>query len=62
MKNILTIIKNDFKRINSSVVGLVIILGLCVVPCLYAWFNIFSNWDPCDNEHTEYPDQEETYP
>ena len=20
--------------------------GLCVVPCLYAWFNIFSNWDP----------------
>ena len=46
MKNILTIIKNDFKRINSSVVGLVIILGLCVVPCLYAWFNIFSNWDP----------------
>ena len=46
MKNILTIIKGDLKRINSSVVGLVIILGLCVVPCLYAWFNIFSNWDP----------------
>lgn len=25
---------------------MVIIFGLCVVPCLYAWFNILSNWDP----------------
>lgn len=25
---------------------MVVIIGLCLVPCLYAWFNIFSNWDP----------------
>ena len=46
MKNILTICRNDLRRISSSVVAIVIILGLAAVPCLYAWFNIFSNWDP----------------
>ena len=39
-------IKGDFKRLTSSVVPIIIILGLVIVPCLYAWFNIFSNWDP----------------
>lgn len=46
MKNIVSICKNDLRRIFSSVVAIVIILGLAAVPCLYAWFNIFSNWDP----------------
>ena len=46
MKNILTICRNDLRRISSNVVAIVLILGLAVVPCLYAWFNIFSNWDP----------------
>ena len=46
MKNILYIFRNDMRRISASVVAIVIILGLAAVPCLYAWFNIFSNWDP----------------
>ena len=46
MRNIWKIINTDSHRIFSSVVVLVILMGLCVVPCLYAWFNIFSNWDP----------------
>ena len=46
MKNIWKIINTDAHRIFSSVVVLVILMGLCVVPCLYSWFNIFSNWDP----------------
>lgn len=29
--------------------ALVIIIGLCVIPSLYAWFNIFANWDPYAN-------------
>lgn len=52
MKNVLSICKNDLSRIFSSVVAIVIVLGLCVVPCLYAWFNIFSNWDPYGTEST----------
>ena len=46
MKNMLRIVRNDAKRITRSAVAMVIIMGLCIVPCLYAWFNIFSNWDP----------------
>ena len=52
MKNILRIIRGDTRRICSNVVGIVIIMGLCVVPCLYAWFNIFSNWDPYGTDST----------
>ena len=46
MRNIFKIINTDAHRIFSSVVVLVVLMGLCVVPSLYAWFNIFSNWDP----------------
>lgn len=46
MRNIWKIINMDAHRIFSSVVVLVVLMGLCVVPCLYSWFNVFSNWDP----------------
>ena len=28
---------------------LIIVIGLCVLPALYAWFNIYANWDPYGN-------------
>ncbi|MDD6306646.1 MAG: YhgE/Pip domain-containing protein, partial [Clostridiales bacterium] len=37
---------SDAKRILKNVVAVVVIMGLSVIPSLYAWFNIFSNWDP----------------
>ena len=52
MKAVISICKNDITRVFSSVVAIVIVLGLCAVPCLYAWFNIFSNWDPYGVEST----------
>lgn len=52
MRNIFKIILRDFKAITTNVVALVIVMGLCVVPCLYAWFNINSNWDPYGEEAT----------
>lgn len=52
MKNILKIFLTDSGRILSNVVALVVIMGLCVLPSLYAWFNIFSNWDPYGQEST----------
>ena len=52
MRNILNIIVHDFKRLTSSVVVLVILMGIIVVPCLFAWFNIISNWDPFEPEST----------
>ena len=52
LKNIVSVWLGDAKRIFQNVVGMVIIFGLCVVPCLYAWFNIFSNWDPYGTDAT----------
>ncbi len=52
MKNIFGIFRADFRRISNSVVASVVIIGLCLVPCLYAWFNILSNWDPYGEEST----------
>ncbi len=44
--NIWRIFVSDFKRLKRNVVAVVMILGLSIVPCLYAWLNILSNWDP----------------
>ena len=49
MKNIFKIYKNDFKDIFTNKVLLVIIIGLCILPSLYAWFNIKASWDPYGN-------------
>ena len=32
--------------------ALVVVMGLAVLPSLYAWFNILSNWDPYGPEST----------
>ena len=52
MRNILNIIVHDFKRLTSSVVALVILMGIIVVPCLFAWFNTLSNDDPFQPQST----------
>ena len=46
IKHIGNIFRADWQRLTASVVAVVVMLGLCLVPCLYAWFNILSNWDP----------------
>lgn len=51
--NILAVIKSDIKRLSRSVVSIVCVFGLALIPCLYAWFNIISNWDPYTPESTK---------
>lgn len=46
MKNIWRVYMSDLKRLTTNVVALSIVMGLCIIPSLYAWFNIMSNWDP----------------
>lgn len=46
MKNVLTIFINDLWSIARQFFAFVIAIAVCVIPALYAWFNIFSNWDP----------------
>jgi putative membrane protein len=49
MKNIFRIYKRDVKNVVSNWVALVVVIGLMILPALYAWFNIKSSWDPYGN-------------
>lgn len=49
MKNIKKILYGDIKALLKNFFALVIAIGLCLLPALYAWFNIYSNWDPYGN-------------
>lgn len=49
MKNIINLFKHDLSNIRKSVIGLIVMVGLVIVPVLYAWFNIAGSWDPYGN-------------
>ncbi|MYL37579.1 YhgE/Pip domain-containing protein [Halobacillus litoralis] len=40
------IFSRDWKNTATNWVALILILGLAVLPSLYAWFNIKASWDP----------------
>lgn len=46
MKTIFTIYKNDLKKITRNIIAFIVVIGLSILPALYAWFNIAANWDP----------------
>ena len=39
----------DCRNLFKSVFAVIIAIGVCVIPALYAWLNIFSNHDPYAN-------------
>ncbi len=49
MKNIFKLFRRDLQNVGHSVIGLIVVVGLIIVPCLYAWFNIAGSWDPYGN-------------
>ncbi len=49
MRNIKKIFSRDVVALLKNPFALIIAGGLCVLPALYAWFNIYSNWDPYGN-------------
>lgn len=46
MKTIFDIFKNDIRAITKYIFVLIIVLALGTLPSLYAWINIYANWDP----------------
>lgn len=52
IKNIWTIYKEDLKRVFTNYAAIIVILALCILPSLYAWFNIKASWDPYGQEAT----------
>lgn len=49
MRTIFTIFFRDIKRLCSNWVAVLVVLGVCLIPSLYAWFNIAANMDPYSN-------------
>ena len=49
MRNIWRIIKADARSLFTHFFALAVALAIAVLPSLYAWLNIYSNWDPYGN-------------
>lgn len=49
MKNSFRIFKRDIQRLFHNKVAMIVMAGVCVLPSLYAWFNIAANMDPYSN-------------
>lgn len=49
MRTIKKIFIDDVVGLVKNFFALVIVVGICFLPALYAWFNIYSNWDPYGN-------------
>ena len=39
----------DLMKIKDNTIAMIVIIGLTVIPSLYAWFNIAASWDPYAN-------------
>lgn len=49
MKKIFSIFRLDLKSLTKNLIVFVVVIGITILPALYAWFNIASNWDPYSN-------------
>lgn len=52
LHNILKVYRRDWKAIVKNPVAIIILLGLCVIPSLYAWVNIQACWNIYENTGT----------
>ena len=51
MTKILKVFYDDIKDIFTNFALLIVVLALCILPSLYAWFNIYASWDPYGNSY-----------
>ena len=49
MKQVLHILTRDLSRLMRNWVAMLVIVGVCLIPSFYAWFNIAANYDPYSN-------------
>lgn len=49
IKNISKICLFDFKKIFKNRAAILILIAICILPSLYAWFYLKSSWDPYGN-------------
>lgn len=49
MKIVFRIFLRDLKRLSRNRAAALVMVGVCLLPSLYAWFNIVANMDPYGN-------------
>lgn len=49
MRNIWTVFKTDIRSLSKCFFACVVVVAIALLPSLYAWLNIYSNWDPYGN-------------
>ena len=49
MRNIWTVFKTDLRTLSRCFFACVVVVAIALLPSLYAWLNIYSNWDPYGN-------------
>ena len=49
MRNIWTVFKTDLRTLSKCFFACVVVAAIALLPSLYAWLNIYSNWDPYGN-------------
>ena len=49
MRKAFRIFRRDMKRLLRSPAAMLVFIGVCIIPSLYAWFNIAANIDPYSN-------------
>lgn len=52
MKGAFGIFKRDLKNISKNYAAVLVVSALCILPSLYAWFNIKASWDPYSQSAT----------
>ena len=52
MKKAIKVFKRDIKNLSRNPIALIIIIGVCFLPSLYAWVNIKACWNPYENTST----------
>lgn len=49
MRNIWFILRRDLRRLIRVPAAWVVVIGIMLVPCMYAWFNVAGFWNPYGN-------------
>ena len=49
MRNILRVFRDDVQLGVRNIIGVIVLVGLVLVPAMYAWFNDLASWDPYGN-------------
>lgn len=52
MKTVLRVFTRDIKNITKNAMAIILAVGVLILPSLYAWVNIYANWDPYGKQST----------